>query len=289
MDQLTGQMAGICLARKKGSVVGPVRDMRQLSAAQLADLRSAPVCALDCEGVGLSRAGPISIVSLATETTCFLFDVLASQRTPGMVTLLKVLLADPGWIKVIHDSEMDVDALHHQLNITVMNVRDTQAWDQVLTGHRSNLNNTLVRYGCLPNGERDRDLYTTKPAIWAIRPIKQRLIDYASRDAQSLLQLREQQRAKAAETPGAEVRCVEASRQAADFFKKFMTTTKISNMGYFIGPEGTNMARLAAQVPGCHYQRADPRCCLYGDDNLLVYADDEEQLTKAVCATAPYI
>lgn len=63
----------------------------------------------------LTRVGPIAVVSLATEKTCFLFDVLASQRTPEVVSLLKRLLESSDIIKIIHDAKMDVDAVHHQL------------------------------------------------------------------------------------------------------------------------------------------------------------------------------
>jgi hypothetical protein len=166
-------------------VVGPVRDVGQLSDAELMDLQAPRehgplVLALACEG-GL-RKGPICIVSLSTNRNCYVFDVVESERTPGVVSLVKELLEDPVVVKVIHDSKMDVDALHRQLDITVVNVHDTQAWDQVcvyawlentaaspagrpplclpplpqvLTGNRSDLNDTLVRYGCSPNSERD--------------------------------------------------------------------------------------------------------------------------------------
>jgi hypothetical protein len=85
----------------------------------------------------------------------------------------------------------------------------------VLTGNRGDLNSTLVRYGCSPNSERDSDLDDL--SIWATRPLTQRLIDYASGDVQSLFQLREEQRAEADKTPGAEARCVEASVKASEF------------------------------------------------------------------------
>ncbi|KAG1665558.1 hypothetical protein FOA52_000704 [Chlamydomonas sp. UWO 241] len=197
MDQLISQLAGARLQ----TVVGPVREVGQLSAAQLADLQRATVCALDCEGIDITRLGRISIVSLATETTCFLFDVLDTQRTPGVVTLLKGLLEDAGVTKIVHDTKMDVDALHHQLKITVVNAHDTQAGDQVLTGHRSNLNDTLERYDCSRNSERDRNLYASNDVIWATRPLTQRLIDYASGDVQSLFRLREEQRSEADYSP----------------------------------------------------------------------------------------
>jgi hypothetical protein len=114
-------------------------------------------------------------------------------------------------------------------------------------------------------------------------------VRYASGDVQSLFQLRAEQRVKADETPAeadempAEARCVAASLKSATFYKKFMTTTtiEISNVGRFIGPGGANIARL--QVLGSFYQtRRGTR------DNLHVYADDKEQLAKAVAKAAAY-
>ncbi|KAG1665559.1 hypothetical protein FOA52_000705 [Chlamydomonas sp. UWO 241] len=252
MDQLIKQFAGAQLQ----SVVGPVRDVGQLSAAQLADLRSATVCAPTARASGFRGA---RLAWLRCSRSC--------SRIRGL--------------SMVHDTKMDVDALHHLLNIRLVNVHDTQAWDQVLTRNRSNLSDTLVRYGCPPNRERDRNLYVGNHEVWATRPLTQRLSDYASGDVQLLFQLRKQQLSVAARTPGAEARCVQASRQAAQFFKKVLTTTKISEVGRFIGSGGSNIASLSAQMPGFVYQIRDSGPHL---DNLLVYADDAEQLAKAAQA-----
>ena len=145
-----------------------------------------------------------------------------------------------------------------------------------------------MRYSCSPNSERDRNPYATNHAIWATRPLTQRLIDYASGDIQSLLDLRVEQRAKADATPGAEEHCFNASVKASEFYKKLMTTTKVSpwKMGHFIGPKGSNIHSLMEQMPGVFYQTHGKR----GPhrDNLLVYADDAEQLDEAVAMAAPY-
>ncbi len=149
------------------------------------------------------------------------------------------------------------------------------------------MNNTLVAYGCTPNIERDKDLYAGNHAIWATRPLTKRLIDYATGDVKSLLGLRLAQVDKASKQgPLTEARCVAASTKDAEFYKKIMTETRITNIGHFIGPKGSNLHRLQAQVPGSHFKIRDKRANTH--NNLLVYADNEEQLAKAKKCTSSY-
>eukprot|EP00955_Chlamydomonas_euryale_P034168 349706-Chlamydomonas_euryale.AAC.7 len=84
-------------------IIGPVSDFESLDNNVLAKLRDAKVLAFDCEGVDLSRLGPISLVSIATLELCVIFDVLKAERTQGVVDLLKDLLESPDIIKVSYD------------------------------------------------------------------------------------------------------------------------------------------------------------------------------------------
>jgi len=265
-------------------IIGPVSDFESLDNNVLAKLRDAKVLAFDCEGVDLSRLGPISLVSIATLELCVIFDVLKAERTQGVVDLLKDLLESPDIIKVIHDAKMDVDALHHQLGISPMMLHDTQAWDQVLTNNRDNLNRTLVRYGCRPNPEMNKDMYKINYAIWATRPLTQRLIDHASGNVKSLCDLRQKQQKKAQNIDGAEARCIAASAANASFYKKLMKIVSIRHVGRFIGPRGSNLNSLTAQHPGVHFQTvAHVRA-----GNLMVFAEKEEHFDKVLSCISVY-
>ncbi|KAG1661487.1 hypothetical protein FOA52_010202 [Chlamydomonas sp. UWO 241] len=275
--------------RAPAGVIGPLTQIESLSAEHLAELRGARSFSFDCEGVGLTREGPVCIVTLATESICFVFDVLKSERTPGAVALLKELLKAPGVTKIIHDAKMDVDALHHQLGITPVALHDTQAWDQVLTGNRSNLNTTLERYHCTPIAERSKDLYRGNPVIWATRPLPQSLVDYASGDVTSLLDLAQKQRAKAGEGTPTKTQCVAASKTSGELCKKRMARVLVSDKRRMIGLKGSNLRKLEAKVPGSFFQLRDTTDARTGQRyNVLVYADSKAQLAKAVKLTSPY-
>eukprot|EP00955_Chlamydomonas_euryale_P034169 349706-Chlamydomonas_euryale.AAC.8 len=216
---------------------------------------------------------------------------------------------------------MDVDALHHQLGISPMMLHDTQAWDQVfnasdellgvctgpetpsisrahqrsldhktsmtlqvLTNNRDNLNRTLVRYGCRPNPEMNKDMYKINYAIWATRPLTQRLIDHASGNVKSLCDLRQKQQKKAQNIDGAEARCIAASAANASFYKKLMKIVSIRHVGRFIGPRGSNLNSLTAQHPGVHFQTvAHVRA-----GNLMVFAEKEEHFDKVLSCISVY-
>jgi ribonuclease D len=79
-------------------------------------LAAAQTVALDCEGVDLGRLGSVTLVQLATETHCFVLDIM-SQRCD--VEFLRRLLEDPSVLKIVHDPACDADALLHHLRIRV--------------------------------------------------------------------------------------------------------------------------------------------------------------------------
>jgi exonuclease 3'-5' domain-containing protein 1 len=87
-----------------------VNDARTLESAKLV-LQRPRVLALDCEGVNLGRKGQITIVQVATEDHCCLFDVLNKGPSNDLVVFLRTLLEDENIIKIIHDVKCDSDAL----------------------------------------------------------------------------------------------------------------------------------------------------------------------------------
>jgi DNA polymerase I-like protein with 3'-5' exonuclease and polymerase domains len=110
----------------------------------------------DCEGVNLSRAGSMEIVSLYVESggaaieeagTVFLVDLGGSQTTKRSerIATLKRLFECKEVEKIIHDCKMDCDALFHCCGIRVHNVHDTSCFHAVNTGQENkNLNDVLA-------------------------------------------------------------------------------------------------------------------------------------------------
>ena len=95
----------------------------------------------DCEGVDLSRTGPVTLLQLSgthpTPSGClpqvFLFDVLALgptifdiDPTEGNGHTLKGLLEHPSYLKITFDCRSDSDALYHQFGVVLRNVLDVQ-------------------------------------------------------------------------------------------------------------------------------------------------------------------
>ena len=148
----------------------------------ISEIKSSPLISLDCEGVDLSRTGQICIIQLSTRNLCFLFDVHNKNTNSQIIIFLKEVLEDYGCKKIIHDCKMDADALFHILNIKLVGVHDTQVFDSVLSGYNRelNLNRTLIANGCMPNQERDNNVYNYNKKFWATRPMTQTMIEWAS-------------------------------------------------------------------------------------------------------------
>jgi hypothetical protein len=239
--------------------------------------------AFDCEGVDLCREGLMCLVQVATKQTCYLFDVAhVRNRASPMVRLLKSVLESDKICKIIHDCKMDGDSLFHQLGIRLANVHDTQVWDGVITkATPRNLNKTLAAYDCTTNVERDSSVYKTNPAFWAMRPMTQWMIEWASQDVQVLFDLRREQVAAVAAgpNPAAVVKeCMRRSVQALAVADCVTAKLRLqqSKIGLFIGTGGSNMNRLIAkhQSRGCILQFLKSA----GNGVLVVYATDHAGL-----------
>ena len=95
----------------------------------LAQLRersaTAPFLAVDCEGQTLSRRGKLSVVSVATESHTYLFDI----KTLGAKVFdrgLRELLEDTSREKLMFDCRQDSDCLWHLFKVKLANVLDLQ-------------------------------------------------------------------------------------------------------------------------------------------------------------------
>lgn len=241
-------------------------------------LASEKTLALDCEGVDLGRGGEISIVQLSSRDRCFLFDVHGLKSTAALVIALKSILENPEIVKIIHDAKMDADALFYLLEIRLNRVHDTQACDKVIKHTEQNLNNTLLSYGCMPNTERNANIYKTNFRFWAIRPLTEKMIDWASGDVASLFELYKMQYEMASDVE--KEMAHEASEESINFIRKcVMLSKQISPrmIGKFIGTSGSNIRSMMAQVPGSFFQLRGRR----DSGTVYVYAPNEVALLKA--------
>ncbi len=84
--------------------------------------------AVDCEGVNLSRDGPLTLLQIGTPKAVYLFDIstLKKQYGDAFVTPLRTVLESRTIVKVMHDCRRDGEALYYQCNINLRAVRDTQ-------------------------------------------------------------------------------------------------------------------------------------------------------------------
>jgi len=96
-------------------------------------LRKADVIAVDCEGVLMSRTGPVTLLQCATREAVYLIDVQAlgarafDERGAGGI--LDVLESREAPLKLMFDCRMDSDALFHQFGVCLENVADVQLLD----------------------------------------------------------------------------------------------------------------------------------------------------------------
>jgi len=79
------------------------------------------------KGEALGREGVLSLLVLATEEEeAFVFDILL-LGTEGFQYGLYAVLHRPDLVKVVHDVRQLSDILHHQFQVTLVNVFDTMA------------------------------------------------------------------------------------------------------------------------------------------------------------------
>ena len=81
--------------------------------------------AVDLEGINLSRTGQISLVTVATGTAVYVFDVVALGHRVFACGLEEVLAANH-ILKLLFDCRTDVDALKFQFNVDVGPICDLQ-------------------------------------------------------------------------------------------------------------------------------------------------------------------
>ena len=239
--------------------------------------RSPTRVAFDCEGVNLSRAGTLEIVSLCFEDSAYVVYLVdlgnAATQRQQRADALKRLFECASVTRVIHDCRMDCDALYHIHGIQLNNVHDTSCYHRVITGTEdANLNDTLARNRLQVNVARDNQVYRNNPAFWATRPMTSRMITWASSDVEALLVLASKQ------TLEINANQAERARTLSDTFSSSVWQMKLERslqcrvpIGLFIGTRGANIRSLQRRSGALIYNYWAPGS---GEEWMVFYRDE---------------
>lgn len=163
------------------------------------------VISLGMAGLQLGRSGTLVWLSIATSSVIFHFDVAKIGSSEVMKGGLRTVLQDSKVVKVVHDCRPMEDLLHHQLNLNLSNVFDTQVAEIYL--HLLNnqgavpllvpsLPSLLAKYLSLaphhlfPGG---KEYSKIDDSMWLERPLAESLGDRLARDILYLRELRLEQ------------------------------------------------------------------------------------------------
>ncbi|VDI08224.1 exonuclease 3'-5' domain-containing protein 1 [Mytilus galloprovincialis] len=154
-------------------------------------------------GVCIGRDGKLSLVQVATTIDVFVFDVLSLG--PNCWDLgLKSIFEDPRLSKVMHDCRFPSDMLHHQFDVKLVNIFDTQvaevfvyklyhngSWPKWVTGLSCSLFDHLGLPEDMVNNLKIREnLKKEDQEVWMQRPLPKNLLKIAIKEVHHLIQLR---------------------------------------------------------------------------------------------------
>jgi ribonuclease D len=235
---------------------------------------------LDCEGIDLGRQGSLELVSICFDSDpgqVFLIDFHNAVKGSERVVATKKLLESTKVVKIIHDCQMDCDALHHLFGIDMVNVHDTSCYNRIITRRESiNLNDLLAQNDIDRNVARSKVIYKVNPKFWATRPMTPNMKTWASGDVSNLLLLATKQDKDVADTS----RKQEAVSLSLTFTKS-VTDKELQVLrckipiGRFIGSGGTNIRSLQTRTGTVMYP-----CRERGDGHFFVYYNTDEALEK---------
>ncbi|XP_064104473.1 piRNA biogenesis protein EXD1-like [Macrobrachium nipponense] len=156
------------------------------------------------EGKGIGRSGTLAWLSIATSSIIFLFDMVKIGPSKAFEAGLREVLADGSLLKILHDCRPVEDMLHHQFQINLNNVFDTQAAEVYLymINHKesapvfaSGLPSLLVHYLNLPQhhiffSRVREECLDDDESIWFERPLPNPLCEGLARCVMYLRELR---------------------------------------------------------------------------------------------------
>lgn len=162
--------------------------------AAVEQLCHAAVVAIDCEGVGLSATGELTLLQIAfsfqQRLTVCVFDAVALGM--GLRVLHRVL-EEPRPLKLFHDIRQDAAALHRQFGITLRGVLDSQMAYMMCDATSRPVGappvciglNAFLRWCEVPGNDR-KDLVQQQMSVdsqvWKRRPLTATLLRYAVQD-----------------------------------------------------------------------------------------------------------
>ncbi|XP_033760530.1 piRNA biogenesis protein EXD1-like [Pecten maximus] len=174
------------------------------------EIKSQKLVAVDCEGVNLSRKGELTILTIATKTKVFIFDVFKLGQSV-FDSGLREILENKSIEKLMFDCRQDSDSLWHQFKVKLTGVLDLQLLDIIYRRNRrprrsyvstkrcekdGEVENINGYKRCLENYVNDTELLKQKEKgnlelkdnyrIWKVRPLTETLIDYCVVDVAAM-------------------------------------------------------------------------------------------------------
>ncbi len=160
-----------------------------------AELRAQPIIGLDTETTGLDpHTSKLRLLQLATDQNSYIFDCF--RLSPEQLAPLLEIITAPQPIKIAHNAKFDWKFLHRHLGVRMNGIFDTYLASVLASAGDEN-----DRHGLEPVVGRYLNQSLNKDAQlsnWA-GELSQHQIQYAARDAQVLVPLREKLQDKLAE------------------------------------------------------------------------------------------
>jgi len=173
-------------------MVNKAEEVAKISDEIMSEENSSPVLGVDCEGISLSKSGPLCLIQISFKNVAYIFDLLAVNAIEH--GLSKVFMSKK-IIKVFHDCCEDSSALYNQFNLQCERIFDTQVAHRILCEIQKNLkqsygninislNKLLAQYvnSIHESKEAMHQKMKEDPEFWHKRPLTQDMLDYAAKD-----------------------------------------------------------------------------------------------------------
>ena len=148
----------------------------------IADLRKEPAIALDTEASSFHRFKErICLIQLSTRKRTWLVDPIAVKD----LSPIGALMTDAKVETVIHDADYDLRLFKRQCGFRAVRVWDTMVAAELVNEPNLGLAALLLKY---VGAQLDKKF---QKADWSMRPLKPAMLDYAAKDTEHLLQLRD--------------------------------------------------------------------------------------------------
>ena len=225
----------------------------------IATIKGKSTSAFDVGGVNLSRMGIPTYCTVGVHSATrslvrvFLFYLNddATRYQSRQMSILKIILEDQNFTKIIHDCRQDSDTLNEFFQITIRNVFDTSVFNLKIkkAEKRDNLNDTLVAYGLAPNSARHKKFYKHHLTCSAPRPLTEEHIISAAQDIRYLFLLQQLMlKCMRGMTDNQKVMIQDASKAAISEYreKRFTAFIKLRRTDWhdFIGAGGSTLSMI---------------------------------------------